>query len=631
MATSLRFPANRLRIVQAVEATASEVWLDETGSVGNKRYTDARVGLELEAGRTAGQGPTQDDQFILDTLILLLRADAAGTPPGLSNSLSLPYLLQRAYLCSVRADGRPYERCQNATAGAADVLFAGTPPPMLPPYVDPFPPPAPTPPPSPMPPPPEPSYMLFWLVPLIILAVIILIVFFVVNAFCIRRLLRNPDDSRILPSPSPQDQKVRVGGGGGYEDDDEEAQEETDDPSQSPSQSPRKERRDVTPKKQRRRRPGTQGATAEQEEEESSSQEGDDGVVAGRPPPVRAGRRSPYKEGSPGTRPGVGGSPGLGTSPRGRGWQAQCRANISYEPPNALLSGARLVSGPLGKPTYTLPPIAPGSPMTRRMVGGGVTRGRTFTDEPPPENRVKPPELGAHHAIGPAPWIAQLSPLKSQMKKGAPRDLMAMYGAAGAGGMVQVIGPDGQPMMLPPGAQQLAGAPPGATPSARMRNRGNVRQRLGVDGEELPMEAASAPGFADPAMMHEQMMAMQQQILAMQQAAQQGGGVEGMGPVVLPGMEMQGYPAQEGMAAAPGCSGPSTGGRPTVSFAPKMKEMEVVNPKKEKEKKKTEAAKKAKEAADKAKKQPVAELALAETVKKRVHERREQRAKATPA
>ena len=89
------------------------------------------------------------------------------------------------------------------------------------------------------------------------------------------------------------------------------------------------------------------------------------------------------------------------------------------------------------------------------------------------------------------------------------------------------------------------------------------------------MEAASAPGFADPAMMHEQMMAMQQQILAMQQAAQQGGGVEGMGPVVLPGMEMQGYPAQEGMAAAPGCSGPSTGGRPTVSFAPKMKEMEA--------------------------------------------------------
>ena len=81
------------------------------------------------------------------------------------------------------------------------------------------------------------------------------------------------------------------------------------------------------------------------------------------------------------------------------------------------------------------------------------------------------------------------------------------------------------------------------------------------------MEAASAPGFADPAMMHEQMMAMQQQILAMQQAAQQGGGVEGMGPVVLPGMEMQGYPAQEGMAAAPGCSGPSTGGRPTSSAA----------------------------------------------------------------
>ena len=48
------------------------------------------------------------------------------------------------------------------------------------------------------------------------------------------------------------------------------------------------------------------------------------------------------------------------------------------------------------------------------------------------------------------------------------------------------------------------------------------------------------------------------------------------------------------------------------------------------EQKKTEAAKKAKEAAEKAKKQPVVELALAETVKKRVHERREQRAKAQP-
>ena len=60
---------------------------------------------------------SEDDQFTLDTLILLLRASAEGETPSLS--LSTPFLPTRASVCSVRADGRPYDTCEGTAIDAA--------------------------------------------------------------------------------------------------------------------------------------------------------------------------------------------------------------------------------------------------------------------------------------------------------------------------------------------------------------------------------------------------------------------------------------------------------------------------------------------------------------------------------
>ena len=283
-------------------------------------------------------------------------------------------------------------------------------------------------------------------------------------------------------------------------------------------------------------------------------------------------------------------------SPRGRQFIAsQGRANISYEPPNDILSTARLVAGPCGKPTYTLPPVHAGTPASWRNQALAVPRSG-FTDDPPPE-----PGRGIYSnatdtvatapSMGPAPWLKELSPMKRSPHRHANAP----------GHFASTL--QGQP----PAANYYAGpayacgpgcAPAPGTPSARQRARGNVRSAAEADQFGTPMAAPEGLTYA----------------------AGPDGGVE---------LHGGGYCANAlAPVAAATASETPLAERPTVSFAPKPKTVEpVVKEPNAKEKAKAAAKEKA---AAKAK-TPVAELALAERARERVRERREQRARSEQA
>ena len=91
------------------------------------------------------------------------------------------------------------------------LTFSTTPPPNSPPLADPVPPPVPLPPASPPLTPPAASTLLYWLVPVCIVAGLILLGLMFLNTFCIIRLLRKPT-ARVGMTPSPAGDKVLVRG-----------------------------------------------------------------------------------------------------------------------------------------------------------------------------------------------------------------------------------------------------------------------------------------------------------------------------------------------------------------------------------------------------------------------------------
>ena len=491
LSASLRFPLNRLRIISTTEVSSADFWSESATRRLSQisAYVQARVGFEQADGTSA---KTDADQYTLDTLVLLLSAAVNGDTPSLA--LSIPYLPSRSTVCSVRDNGVPFPRCTNQTADAA-ILFSATPPPMLPPASGPISPPAPSSPAGPAPPPD--MSMLAWLIPVIVVSSLLLLCFIALNAYCFMRLMRSSQSSaRVNPisDTSSASGKVRIGrgfkGGKGGDDDDDDDDEE-----------------DGKKKSRRRKKKQDKGSGDEEgtEDDDASDDDEDSEDV-----PARSSSRKPPQSPS-----------NAAASPRGRQYSAaRGGASIAYEPPSALLGSARLVVGPCGKPTYTLPPIHSTSP-TRRSTA--VPRGG-FSDAPPPELLASrgsySPGGGAPHsapkAMGPAPWIPELSPQRRSPQRRS--QLPPLWPQGGPGN----YSPAGAPGYAP------------STAAARARMRGNVtRQRFD--------EVVGSPAMAGP------------------------------------GAEMTQWPQQE-MAMSPGAASLPIGERPAVSFAPAPKAMPAPAP-----------------------------------------------------
>ena len=517
-------------------------------------YTVVRVGLALEQGRLV---PSAADQATRDTLIAKLGARVRGEPLG-ALAVGFPYVPTRSAVYTVG-----YQTGNNAV-----LIYSTTPPPALPPGGGPQLPPAPSAPQQPPPAPPGRSTLLYWLVPTVTVAVLIVCILCFVNIYCCMRLVRRPSASARIAalSPSPEGSKVRVGGSFGGR----RVRARTGDAS-SPSTKGSSERRTTDGSDEAA---GSDSDAASDGSDESTSQ--DEKAQA----EISAGKAMTRSGHTP-NRPNVTSM----TSPRGRGWAAsQNRANIMYEPPAAVLADARLVAGPLGKPTFALPPVQATGYGARRTIS--LPRGG-FTDAPPPEKHragglaLPPP------AMGPAPWIPALSPaVASQHEK---RRFPPTSAAARA----------------PHGGQQAANAaaaahaPEQAAATARTRARGNatLRQRFGMEaGIEAPAVTAgrTSRGAAGPA------------------------------------DSTQSSP-ERSRDDEPAC-GAAIAGQTSSCFVPKMATTSAPPPPKP-----TSAAPKnpkpalakagAKKAAKAAAAAPTPELVLAERARARVRERREQRAR----
>ena len=466
------FPLARIRVISAVQQTASQFWAMPAAAAGRRLqstpyYVLVRIGLELAFGVSVA---TATDLASLDGLILRIKATARGEQPGLA--LTVPYVPTRSTICRVPYSGDCHSSSSNAT-----LLFSATPPPFLPPTQMPSLPPGIVPPSAPIAPP-APSLLLYWLIPTCIVGGLLLLFILVLNSYCIMRLLHPARASaRVVDSLSSPygggkvtigDRRARRRAGGdgdgmstpdGEEDDDDEGQEAEE-----------------------------EEEDAEEESSERTERSANDHLATG-------AHRSALGKLNHGGATGAGGGGGQPmTSPRSRQWMvSQGRAHLSYEPPSNLTANARLVKGPMGKPTWSLPPITPHSAGARRAVPPPRFG---FVDSAPPENRLDRVAM-APPALGPAPWIPALSP----QRRGGPAHLARRAQVA----PLASIPIQQTPSRQAPQAEAAGPMMGGGGAAARARMRGNLRaaQQAATGGGAAdgsppmtPAAAAEATGMA---------------------------------------------------------------------------------------------------------------------------------------
>ena len=578
--------ADRIRVLATTQWNADTFW--KTPARRRRRslqtapdyYLEVRLGFELEPGVPA---MTNEDRATLDSLILRLMASARGEQPGLT--LTVPFLPERSAVCEVPTGWN--QGCNDANSPNSTQLLITTPPPAVPPLAAPFPPPIitpPVPPAPPLPSPPTPDPLLLWLVPTCIAGGLLLICFVLLNMYCLRRLLQKPK-ATVVPSPSPR--KVTLGGGKAERGRFGQAvrkqrkaaakgEETEDNEDGSKDGSKDSEDRDSSD--------GSENSSDEDGEDEYDEEGNQREGGAGRSKMTTLGLAA---VGTPGSATCSAATMQQMASPRSRQWAASTgRAHLSYEPPQGFCAKAKLVNGPMNRPTWALPPIPPGSPQSRRAVAAPRFG---FTDAPPEEpTRIDRPKRLLEGGESPAPWMphgrrggaqhlnrrVQMAPLDHQ-----PQVPQSQPGSAGTVGLGAVAG--------------LAGA--------RSRARGNLNSAM--------RRAAEGGGAAEEAYLATPMR------------------TPGISPVE----------SEATACATPQAAG---GGMQSVSFAPKLASIPAVKPAKQANREGKSDGAKGGAAAGKAhgkrgsapaaaEADNTAELALAERARDRVRARREQRAMST--
>ena len=485
--------APRLRLISAEQRSASEFWGEGRrrlagasgggGGLASPLFVQVRIGFTLAYGAVS---PSLADAAALDLVVLRLKAAARGDEND-RFLLTVPYVPKRSVLCrgefayphlDVATRTRLAANCEELSA-ATSFHFRGAPPPNAPsaaqrgPLLPPQPPPVPAP---PLAPPPAPWAIaaLPWLVPVGILGALVLCSLCAINCCIVRRLLLHPAridagaggtaDAPSMQQPKRPHAKSKVAAAAGARpsagrnrrqppatDDDEQEEEE---PTRGRARNRSKDR------------------TAEYESDEvehdgvgrASAAAGGCGKLgpATRQPGARAHSRhrlvepeSPRKlplSADGGTAPPPLSLPfsprgdlpntGIGNVLTEHFWGPSfsplygrpCKYASAFGEAPIVARGARCVDGPLGKPTWALPPVYPSSSDGSRGARALRMPPRGFTDEPPPESRrlaeadaPLSPGLGGTWSAGrpppaggPAPWIPgidMVSPSRRQQQQ----------------------------------------------------------------------------------------------------------------------------------------------------------------------------------------------------------------------
>ena len=310
-------------------------------------YVQLRVGLSLAVGTLA---PSAADRETYEELVLRMRAAVRNDPAALR--LSVPFLPLRSSLCNREVA----DDCTNTDTSQPHFQMA--PPPSAPPIDDRLHPPAP--PHAPLPPdaPPPLTWQeetLPWLIPLVVFGALLLCCLCVVNVAFLARVLSpaaRVTVSEHSPKSAPKSASSEPASGSGARI--EEGFTKGD-----------------SSKRKRRRRAkrvrgladgmvdgmvdGRQGDGREAEGSDSQTEEGteeaEEEAAARRPKSVTISAPASLTPQAASVR----------SAPRS---PASCRAAdfalAATAPP--IFVGAKLKVGPLGKPTWTLPPVQPGSP-----------------------------------------------------------------------------------------------------------------------------------------------------------------------------------------------------------------------------------------------------------------------------